>query len=356
MSLPNATPAAAFLALATACVAPAPPPPVEGEDDSPESTPTPYETGVWPDRLIHKGSFFACAVNAEGDIVCWGRDPLGTTQPPEGPWKGISGDGTRYCGVRQNGEGECWDFEGGGFIPPGPSGVAVQVELDYDGHTCWLLADGLLDCYSAPDEVFPRNAEWAASLDGEGPFIDIGLSRFGLIGVRPGGDFTLFYGPWGHTPQEQDTRHPQWGAGLAEASGVYGLTLSGEIDYWNDISEHWTIEGGDYTHLFTNGSSACGMHADRSVTCFAPPPDFSEPCGEDDVDKPPCVECYVPPGPWIDIAYSCPTGCGIRPDWSIECWGCDQPGPWFGTDMCDPPQFPFKWQPTRQLLDSSLGQ
>lgn len=291
----------------------------------------PFIPGPWPDRLIAESRHTFCALKREGEIRCWGDGLVISAEPPSGPWLGIDGDDQIFCGVRRNGEGECWRAwiaEEPVEVPLGPRDAAVQVEMRYS-EACWLLADGSVDCDSA-----------YVDLDWDGPVTDFGRCG-GLTGLRPGGEFAR-HPPSAALQRPVETR-------FKEVSGCYHLTTEGVIvpmslldppeeddeDGW----EAWEIPGTGYVHLFPNtllGWPVCGMYADGDVQCHEPP--FNEDRGEESVEL--RRECIDPPGPWLAVTVRCQRGCGIRPDWRVECWGCGESnriGGQFEPSICEPP-------------------
>jgi alpha-tubulin suppressor-like RCC1 family protein len=103
------------------------------------------------------GDRHACAVAAEGSVVCWGDDSHGQATPPPGEWTRVSAGRAHSCGLRGDGSVVCWGAGGVKDRPDNsihfgqssaPAGTFVDVSAG-ESHTCGMLAEGLIDCWGS---------------------------------------------------------------------------------------------------------------------------------------------------------------------------------------------------------------
>ena len=75
---------------------------------------TPPPSGSF--EQIFCGRRFACAMDAEGALQCWGQEP--GRVPPEGVFVTASLGGDFGCALTQEGSAVCWGSDTGGDIHP----------------------------------------------------------------------------------------------------------------------------------------------------------------------------------------------------------------------------------------------
>ena len=114
---------------------------------------------------LSAGRQHACALSADGEAVCWGRNQDGRATPPPGArFSAIAAGGTHSCGIAEFGDLICWGWNGSGRSEPreGPfSALALGTN-----HTCALRWDGAAFCQgddshgqaSPPSTVFAQIA------------------------------------------------------------------------------------------------------------------------------------------------------------------------------------------------------
>ena len=101
-----------------------------------------------PDGIFHQidaGAAYTCGVKTNGNVECWGSNDEGQARPPKGPFLQVSSGGDHTCGLMTNGEIECWGSDEEGQSSPQP-GVYRQVAAG-GKHTCGLKADGRVVCW-----------------------------------------------------------------------------------------------------------------------------------------------------------------------------------------------------------------
>ena len=116
------------------------------------------------------GHDHTCALDAQGQAVCWGADGHGQSTPPEGTFAAISSGGAHTCALDAQGQAVCWgsdvELDWGEDVYKGqaspPSGTFRAISAGYE-HTCALDAQGQAVCWgddyggeSTPPANFPN--------------------------------------------------------------------------------------------------------------------------------------------------------------------------------------------------------
>ena len=121
---------------------------------------------------VSSGDFHACALRANGEVVCWGASESGEQKGGHGPvdfgqtrpsggerFKAIDSGGFHTCGLQQDGTAVCWGAQLGderaGFGQVGhgqssPPADQTFVAISSGGaHTCGLREDGVPVCWGS---------------------------------------------------------------------------------------------------------------------------------------------------------------------------------------------------------------
>lgn len=116
-----------------------------------------------PMRQFDLGYEHGCGVLAlDGRARCWGREVDGKTYAPEGLFRALSGGFMHSCGVRAEGYGECWGYNGEGQtdVPPLlPERGYLSVEAG-ERHSCGLDSDLHIRCWGMSGQPYdPYNID-----------------------------------------------------------------------------------------------------------------------------------------------------------------------------------------------------
>ena len=173
-------------------------------------------------RTADAGKFHACALDYQGQAVCWGWDKEGRATAPAGPiFTEIAAGGAQSCGLDQQGNLHCW-----GRTDAEPAGPFQSLTLSlFSG--CGLRKDGRAQCWNgAHGELRPPPATVFAQISighRHGCGIDpAGAAQCWGAGAAateaPGGRFTAVSSGWNDTCGLR----PE---GYAECWGSSDLTL-----------------------------------------------------------------------------------------------------------------------------------
>ena len=281
---------------------------LDGGPQAPTFTPTPTPThtptatpttasGSAALTSLTTGYDHACALRANGEAVCWGRNEEGSTSPPSGRFTDISAGAGFTCGLRENGAIECWGTDGASGRTNAPAGrftsittghyhgcalrengEAVCWGYNYQGlsnppagerfasisggkdHTCGLRADGTILC-------------WGSNTNGlssppAGRFVSMDAGQIHTCGLRESGAIEC----WGY--DRFGLLSPPSGDGFTSVSASFGehacaLNSEGAAVCWGRSSEgQTTAPGGRFTDISAGGNYTCGLHADGTAVCW----------------------------------------------------------------------------------------
>ena len=248
----------------TPTTTPTPGGPTHTPTHTPTATPTPTTaSGSAALTSLTTGYDHACALRANGEAVCWGRNEEGSTNPPSGRFTDISAGAGFTCGLRANGAIECWGVDGRSGHTRSPagrftsittghyhgcalreSGEAVCWGYNYQGlsnppagerfasisggkdHTCGLRADGAILC-------------WGSNTNGlssppAGRFVSMDAGQIHTCGLRENGAIEC----WGY--DRFGLQSPPSGDGFTSVSASFGehacaLDDKGEAMCWGQI-------------------------------------------------------------------------------------------------------------------------
>ncbi len=262
----------------------------------------------------------SCALDAEGEVHCWGNPSAGRRLVPDGPFRSIAADSEVVCGVRPGGGVECWGQnileDRLGLVRRNlrttpPAGRYRTVAPGYDGG-CGMGVDGEATCWGderLPEELTGEPVRQIAGWNGrycgirrdrsvvcwtrntaapEGTFVRIDLGRRWGCGIRhPDGDLTC----WRLAPPD-----------------------SGGVDEKTD--EPPTLlerpPAGPFDELAVGRRHVCASREESGrVECWS-----------EQIDEEERVDRATPPqGRFRTLAAGRDHTCGVRRDGDVVCWG-----------------------------------
>ena len=232
-------------------------------------------------KIFSEFDGFACGVRVNGDLECWGKIPEGVHRYREGTFATVSASDGYVCAVGGDGEVVCWgdDSLGQASSPPGEFTAVSAAPF----RACGVRLDRTLACW-----------EWDYDADGAS------------VGTTPGGQF-----------ESVD----------AGALGACGIRVGGALICWEDDTYgQLSPPGGTFVSVDVGYFFSCGVRTDGTVACWG----LREPSE--------CVEhglCwgwdafpgFAPEGPFTAIGVASKLHaewarqiCGLRVGGEIVCW------------------------------------
>lgn len=273
-----------------------------------------------------RGTGGLCAIRSDKSITCWsGSSESLQREAPSGAFKDIAVGGHAACALRLSGAIECWGATAFPELLDPPSG-AYEALANGGLHGCALRIDRTVDC-------------WGAAVRGggpNGPWVDESHLR------PPSGTYTAVSAGGQHSCALSTDRSIRcWGrnsagqtdapagefiavsAGNSDSCAVrtdstvhcWGSNLNGQMRFSFGGNGSQSIEriavGNDSVCVLDSNSDLACRHTKRASVAYNViiPPDGSS------------FDVSVPDGPFASIGVGSRSGCGLRPDGSIACWG-----------------------------------
>jgi hypothetical protein len=266
----------------------------------------------WTQLAVGVG--FACALDAEGRVICWGS----IEAPPSVAMVQIAAADCAACAVDADGGLWCWQATAcdesidGDLVDP-PSGSYTDVDLGWQ-HACaidtgqavtrWLLTGrALYDRGQASDVP-------------AGAFIDVAAGSYTSCAISTSGDSVC----WGDTDRAGVPPGTELVALSAEVA-TCGLDGAGGARCWGPRMEEqpstwdWAPTG-EYVQVVAGRSNNCAIDLGGAIACDFAPIDGDGEEGQDITD----FACDPPAGEFRSIGIG-QLGCAVATDNAIECWG-----------------------------------
>jgi alpha-tubulin suppressor-like RCC1 family protein len=272
------------------------------------------------------GGAGACALRADGAVVCWGASYDGATSPPPGQFAAISSGAFNSCGVRLADRSiACWGLYAPYWMPQLPTGPIAAVGIGVF-HMCVVVADdGHVACvggHSGP----PGEEQTGEADPPPGAFKAVTAGWSHTCAIRL--DDTVAC--WGEQTWYGKTDPPP-GTFAQIAAGqehTCGLRLGGAVVCWGfDREGQIDAPPGAFTQVSAGTSHSCALRTDGAAACWG-----DDRYGESD----------PPPGHFTSVGAGHLFSCGLRPDGSIVCWGANDLG-----QSTPPPETPPDTTPPR---------
>lgn len=211
------------------------------------------------------GELFGCILKYDtASVHCWGgNDYQQVSGIPLGTFIQVSAGNNHVCGVRSNGQLECWGSALSWNEQP-PSGVALEVASGNE-FSCARMENGSIQCWNFPgSETPPSGNNWAhiaaggshaCALDGSGAVTCWGddSQGQGMSGVDPALAFDQISAGWNHTCGVER------GTGFAHCWGDNSFAQSDVASgVFEQVSAGWNHTCGRRTNLTTVECWGCG--------------------------------------------------------------------------------------------------
>ena len=256
-------------------------------------------------------SLHACAVRSNGDVACWGYNPLTDSDwngeaPASGSFQAVSISDIVACGLRTDGTIACW----GGFNFPGfedlrltdvPSGSFRAVSAGRS-RSCAVRTDGTFICWGSRDS-------WSTP---EGSFQAVSAGDAHTCGLRTDGTITC----WGRG--ETWTSTPEEASSFQSIFSIDGITCGYRFDgselselCWESSGSRTDAPSGSFRAVSVGDAHTCGLRADGTIACW----------GHNDNGQ-----TDAPSGSFRAVSAGDGHSCGLRADGTIACWGHNDNG------------------------------
>jgi cysteine-rich repeat protein len=248
---------------------------------------------------IAAAPFHTCALDAQGQAVCWGEDVDGQSSPPAGTFTAITAGGYHTCALGAQGQAVCWGQDLKGESSP-PAGTFTAIAAG-TYHNCALDAQGQAVC-------------WGFDVDGQstppaGAFTAIAAGTYHNCALDAQGQAVC----WGSDSYGQSS--PPEGAFTALAAGsgfTCALDAQGQAVCWGlDGMGESSPPAGAFATISSNHRHTCALDAQGQAVCWG---------------KNTYEQCNPPEGAFTAIAAGGHHTCALAAQGQAVCWGQDLKG------------------------------
>ncbi|MCE2404524.1 MAG: hypothetical protein J4F43_05125 [Dehalococcoidia bacterium] len=216
--------------------------------------------GRFADRFasISSGGAHACGVRLDGTVACRGANDLGQSLPPDETFVSVTSGGEHTCGLRDDGTVACWGRNNYGQASP-PEETFSSISSG-SLHVCGLRSDGTAVCWgylasartpASTGEVFSFISSGGAhtcALRVDGTPVCRGLNEDGQASP-PEESFASISSGAHHTCALRSDGTPVcWG--------------------WNSSGQASPPANEVFVSISSGGSHTCGLRADGTVVCW----------------------------------------------------------------------------------------
>jgi alpha-tubulin suppressor-like RCC1 family protein len=292
-------------------------------------TGSPAIPGMGAARQVAVGHDFACAIDYQFLVSCWGS--IGA--PPSGQYLMLAGGAAHMCGLRPDLGVECW----GGSVgnPPAPGRPFQSVTRGYD-HACALAFNGSVSCWgddsngqaSPPPELFADLAGGGSHTCGllpDGTAECWGDNSLGQV-TPPGDVFSEITAGENHTCaiKQADQTVKCWGDDFSNQSSpppfdtfsaisaaqdfTCGVRTDGSLVCWGDLAP--TAPFVPYPEVSAGGSHTCEIYSNGSLGCWTS-----------------AAQPGLPPlGTYVEVDSGVGFSCAVEDGGNVDCWGLNSGG------------------------------
>ena len=265
-----------------------------------------------PEGFISAGEYHTCGLRPNGQADCWGAElaanDAGQAVDQVGPFIQVGAGAIHSCGLKRDGRVECWGSNAYGQAED-QAGPFVQLSVGGD-HNCGLKADGSVVCWG-------RNGKGEA-VDRAGPFAQVGAGWLYTCALRRDGSVECWGADEFGGARDQGGPYTQLSVGWGHACG---LQANGSVHCWgrNDDGQA-EDQAGPFTQISAGGRHTCGLKTNGAVECWG----FNS-GGQAEEQAGPYLQVSAG-GTWTDMSNAWGQTCAIRATGSVDCWGSNENG------------------------------
>jgi len=216
---------------------------------------------------VRPGSSHACAVDADGNLTCWGEDTgVGRVEktPSDGSFVEPCVAGQRSCGLRTSGRVACWGL---GEDPDSPIPDFATISCGGAGE-CGLTTRSEMKCWRndvGRQDTFPPDGDWA----------ELSVGAHHVCGVAGSGDAVEC---WGTSIQKDEPLNPPDGGGLSDIdvgdNFACGITDEGVLRCWvaaehpDPLPAPSRVESESFHSPAAGQNSMCALTDDGRALCW----------------------------------------------------------------------------------------
>lgn len=285
---------------------------------------------------VDAGDRHTCGLKSNGDVECWGQDRGGVVsgtcvaehtsdiskcvnQKSSGPFIQVDTSWNTNCAIKQTGTVTCWGWNGMGTCNAPPGSFSVISGSTH--HFCGLRPNNVLECWGNTSDFtstpVPPAGSYQSLSVGKGPFPD-------TCAITIEGSLVCF-GKYAKDLAPPSGKFTQVAVGWAHACG---LRLNGSIDCWGSTNKNVNKYGqatppeGEFIAIAAGYKHSCAIRITGEVVCWGQGKQQIEPgyCYDSDGD---CGQSAPPAGKFTHVTCGETHSCGVLQDGNVRCWGND---------------------------------
>ena len=248
-----------------------------------------------------------CGLRDDQVVICThiqgiGPAALGPYGPNAGRFLSVSAGLFYACGLREDRNVKCWDYQWPPAVVAAAEGrfLSVSAGIAFGEFACGIRDDQTAVCWGRSDRTGRLDAP-------AGRFLSVSAGWQHACGIRE--DQTVVC--WG------DNTHgrldPPEGRFTSISAGFWfscGIREDRTATCWgNNLRRGYNAPAGRFLEVSAGQGLACGLREDQTVVCWGPP--TAGTFGELD----------EPAGRFVSVSAGSGQACGLRPDGTLECWG-----------------------------------